>query len=289
MGDGNCLFRAFAYFINNDENNHNNIRHDIYQEGQKRKSLIPNIIIETERDQMYIHNYLDIMNEDRIFGGDLEISLAYDIYKFNIAVYKEKRDINGKLINLNFLYYINNDNNENKDLCILTTINDNHYNLAFYNNNKNIDLNHIPKKIQLINNNKEKINEINPNNQNYDDVNLSKENINENELNNNIIEKYEFKNLNNYKLDDILKFYSYEEGNSDNLADIYYYKFNYQLSGNRYGKYTESFIKKNNNNLRLKKKQFKARIKNYNIGKDKILKKFVKIKDPIDNEKKIIN
>ena len=46
-------------------------------------------------------------------------------------------------------------------------INNNHYNLAFYNNNKNIDLNYIPKKIKSINNNKENINEINLNNQNY--------------------------------------------------------------------------------------------------------------------------
>ena len=77
-----------------------------------------------------------------------------------------------------------------------------------------------------------------------DNLYLIIENTNENEQNYNIIEKYEIKNLNNMSLDDILKFYSSEEGNTSNLVDIYNYKFHYQLSGRKYGKYTESFIKK---------------------------------------------
>ena len=68
------------------------------------------------------------------------------IYKFNKALDKEVRDLNGNLKNLIFSHYINIDNNEK--ICILTLINDNYYNLAFYNNNKNIELNYIPKKLK---------------------------------------------------------------------------------------------------------------------------------------------
>jgi len=37
------------------------------------------------------------------------------------------------LIDLNFVKYINDDNNERKNLLILTNINYNHSNLAYYN------------------------------------------------------------------------------------------------------------------------------------------------------------
>lgn len=75
----------------------------------------------------------------------MEDSISYNIYRFNLVIYKEERNINEKLFNLSFLHYINNDNNENKDICILTSINNNHYNLAFFKKHKeSIDLNYIP-------------------------------------------------------------------------------------------------------------------------------------------------
>ena len=64
---------------------------------------------------MYIHNYLDIINEDRLFGRALEILIDNDIYQFNIDVFKEERDSDWNLMNLIFLNYINNDRNKNKD------------------------------------------------------------------------------------------------------------------------------------------------------------------------------
>ena len=184
IGDGNCLFRAFAYFINKDESKYKEVRNQIYNEGQKRKTVIPNILIDTERGRMFIHDYIDIINEDRLFGGDLEISLAYDIFKFNIAIYKEERDINNNLFNLSFMHYINNDNNEKKDLCILTTIYNNHYNLLFYENNKEpLDLNYIPDLNKSL-----AYNENNNQNNIEENDNKSKKEIEK--------DKYEFNNSN---------------------------------------------------------------------------------------------
>ena len=65
-------------------------------------------------------------------------------------------------------------------------------------------------------------------------------------------------------LNNILKYYD-DMDKTDNLSDIYYYKYHLKESGNINGnKY------KNTKNLRYIKKKFKKRIKNY---KDKKLKK----------------
>ena len=142
IGDGNCLFRAISYFLNNTEDNHSEIRKQIYNEAIKRKPLIPNIEIETERGRVRIHDYISTIKEEKNYGGDLEISISYDLYNYNVAEYKEIYDNNGDLTALEFIQYINKDNNENKDLIILTNVNDNHFNLAYYkykniNDNKN--------------------------------------------------------------------------------------------------------------------------------------------------------
>ena len=71
-----------------------------------------------------------MINEDALYGVDLEISIAYDFYKFNIAIYNEEKDTEDNLINLRILHYINN--NENKNICIFTLLNNNQYNLDFY-------------------------------------------------------------------------------------------------------------------------------------------------------------
>ena len=86
--------------------------------------------------KMRIHDYISTINNDKNWGGDLEISISYDLYKYNIAEYKEIYNVNNELTNLEFIQYINSDNNEQKDLIILTNINNNHFNLAYYKNKK---------------------------------------------------------------------------------------------------------------------------------------------------------
>lgn len=84
----------------------------IYNEAVKRKHLIPNIEIEIERGRMLIHEYISTIKDDKNYGGDLEISISYDLYNFNVAEYKEIYDSEGTLTSLEFIQYINNDNNE---------------------------------------------------------------------------------------------------------------------------------------------------------------------------------
>lgn len=66
--------------------------------------------MDTENNQIKIHEYISNINIANIYGGDIEISLAYEIYFFNLAVYKEIRDSEDNLFNLSFINYINNNN-----------------------------------------------------------------------------------------------------------------------------------------------------------------------------------
>ena len=265
-GDGNCLFRAISYFLHNTENKYYEIRNQIYNEAIKRKSLIPNVEIDTEMGKMRIHDYISTINNDKNWGGDLEISISYDLYKYNIAEYKEIYNVNDELTNLEFIQYINSDNNEQKDLIILTNINNNHFNLAYYKNKKDSNKN-------IVNNTKEELN----NKYSYE---------NDKTIEEDTIKKYTYKNLLNLDLNEILNYYDDESINSkDNLSDIYLYKYYYKKSGNKEGKFSDNFKKKYEKNLNYKniKNLFKKRIKNYYISENKELVKLVDVKDPESN------
>jgi hypothetical protein len=41
--------------------------------------VIPNVIVETERGNMCMHDYINYINDDGNHRGDIKISLAYDI------------------------------------------------------------------------------------------------------------------------------------------------------------------------------------------------------------------
>lgn len=105
IGEGNCLFRVIAQFIYGNEFMYNNIRQSIYNEVINRIRVIPNVIIETERENLCMHHYTNTNKVDGTNGGDIEISLAYEIYNINIGEYIEIRDENNGLNNLRFVKY----------------------------------------------------------------------------------------------------------------------------------------------------------------------------------------
>ena len=155
------MLRALAQFIYGNEYMYKNIRQSIYNKAINRIRVIPNVIIETERGNIRMHDYINAINDDGNHGGDIEISLVYDIFNINIGEYIEIRDDNNNLHNLRFVKYINDNNDENKNLLILTNINNNHFRLAYYNNTQ-IDYNYNPQfQLNLNNNELEDENKIN--------------------------------------------------------------------------------------------------------------------------------
>ena len=122
---------------------HRNIRLQIYNKALRRINVIPNVIIETERGNYRIHEYIETINEEGNYGGDFEISISYDLYNINISQYIIEKDINNNIINLKFAKYINDDNNENKNLLILVNESNVHFVVAYY-HSSNVDFNYIP-------------------------------------------------------------------------------------------------------------------------------------------------
>ena len=102
---------------------------------------------------MRMHEYINTIYDGN-HGGDIEISLVYVIFNINIGQYIEIRDENNNLKNLIFVKNINDFYDENKNLLILTNINNNHFfRLAYYNNTE-IDYNYIPQLELNLNKNK---------------------------------------------------------------------------------------------------------------------------------------
>ena len=56
---------------------------------------------------------------------------SQEIYDINIADYKEIKNNLLKPIYHQYVYNLNQDNDYNKDLCIITQVNNNHFNLLF--------------------------------------------------------------------------------------------------------------------------------------------------------------
>jgi hypothetical protein len=80
------------------------------------------------------------MQNDGFYGGELEISIATELYNINIATYREILNDKNEIIGYRYInYYNHNDNNENRHLMILTNIDNIHFRLA-YDSYKNIDM-----------------------------------------------------------------------------------------------------------------------------------------------------
>lgn len=179
---------------------------------------------------MDINQYIIYIQKDGKLGGELEKYASKEIYDINIADYKE---IKNNLLNPIYHQYIHNlnqNNNYNKDLCLITQVNNDHFNLIFdssYNaykdennrlflnlNNTNNNINNVNYKYSIIknliskdNNNKNVYSNLEKNN-----INCKKHKYIKNN-NNNIFNKEKFNiisdNVNNNK-----KVYITKENNS---------------------------------------------------------------------------
>ena len=65
------------------------VRREIFNEANRRINDYPDITLDTEEGPIHIHDYIPRILEDGFFGGELEISIASDIYNLNIATYNE--------------------------------------------------------------------------------------------------------------------------------------------------------------------------------------------------------
>ena len=146
-----CISR----FIYGSEDLYMRVRREIYDAAQLRMNSYPDITIDTEKGPLHIRDYIPKIIEEGFYGGELEISIAANIYNINIATFNEVTDNNFSPIGYtNINYYNNNDDNQNRHLMILINYNNIHFRMGYYNISSILDLNfNIPAN----NNNEVKI------------------------------------------------------------------------------------------------------------------------------------
>ena len=133
---------CIALFVYKNENLYSLVRNEIVNYLNEHKNEFAHLEIETEDRIKNIDEFLLYITDTKIWSGELEIYADEEIYNINIVDYIQF--IEKKIIKIihNYFFNYNHDNKNDKDLCILTNINYNHYNLLF------------DKKIKVFKNNK---------------------------------------------------------------------------------------------------------------------------------------
>ena len=128
--DGNCFMRCISLFVNN-ENYHLKIREEIQNFIEINKSLFNHLEIETEVGILNIEDYIIYIKKPKSWSGELEKYSEQELYNINIADYIVVIDDTNNNIYHKFFTDCNHDNNYEKNLCILTSIANSHYNLLY--------------------------------------------------------------------------------------------------------------------------------------------------------------
>ena len=88
--------------------------------------------METEIGPLSIRDYINHINQLGFYGGEIEINIASDLYNINIANYEQINNNNDN-IGYKYIRYCNSErNDENKNLMILSNINNNHFTLLHH-------------------------------------------------------------------------------------------------------------------------------------------------------------
>lgn len=240
--DGNCFMRCMALFVYKNENYYFRVRSEICQHLKRNRINYQNLEIDTEEGLKFIDDYIIYIQKDGIYSGELEKYACQSLYNINICDYKEIKNQYFIPIYHQFIYNLNQDNNYNKDLCILTQVNNNHYNLLF---DKNYNA-YVNNKFELIINLYHQSNNLSNNvtnnmNNSCNNLNLESNNIKTKNITNDNLNKKDSKNLNseedlgtkkvNQKENDskIDEIYSDNENDIIEFKNLNYYEFKEQL------------------------------------------------------------
>ena len=156
-GDGNCLFRAFSYYLHNDESKFNDIRLLIYNEAKLNKDSLKEFFLEDKIDDVIvitkINNYLEKIKENKFHGGNIEMSIFIKLYQVNISIYILQSNDNDYYTHYSNIWHP--DKNHDRFLVLLFSPGQHFDYLQLFDNN---NLNYINKD------NNEAMNNLNKNN-----------------------------------------------------------------------------------------------------------------------------
>ena len=85
MGDGNCLFRCFSYYIFQDENKHSDIRSQLTGFIEKNPTIFKNDCL-----PLSVKEHVKQMSKDQSWGTNAEIKAAAYLFKIPVFVATKK-------------------------------------------------------------------------------------------------------------------------------------------------------------------------------------------------------
>ena len=88
-GDGNCQFRAFSWWIYGTEGNHAVVRRQIVNYVCQKWSRFSEQVMLCYPQCITPMSYLGYMGSEKVYGGQLEIVVASELYRRPILVYNK--------------------------------------------------------------------------------------------------------------------------------------------------------------------------------------------------------
>ena len=75
-GDRNCLFRSVAFWVYNDENDHDRVRSEVVSYARDRWNVLGTMVKLCYPQCRSAHDYVMFMGELRVYGGQFELLAA---------------------------------------------------------------------------------------------------------------------------------------------------------------------------------------------------------------------
>ena len=124
--------RALSAFIYKTENEHIKIRNEIANFLKNNVSMFEEVLVPTEFGDMTIDEYIEWMRTPGNWGGEIEIYASQKIYNINVIAYKQCFNIITKKLDYKYIWCYMQDNNYNRDLCILINENNTYWNILIH-------------------------------------------------------------------------------------------------------------------------------------------------------------
>ena len=123
--DGNCFYRTISQSLFNTQDYHNEIRLNIYEYAKHNKDNFKSLILSDE--DYTAEEYIEKIQYNGHFAGDLEIEICSMVYSINIYIYN--------YTNKGYQIYTKYECHESNEHIYIGFINTNHFYLLLKKNN----------------------------------------------------------------------------------------------------------------------------------------------------------
>ena len=123
--DGNCFYRTISQSIFSTQDYHKEIRLNIYEYAKINKDKFKDIILSEEN--LTSEEYIEKIQSEGRYAGDLEIAICSIVYSINIYIYN--------YTSKGYYFYTKYDGSDSNENIYIGFINTNHFYLLIKKNN----------------------------------------------------------------------------------------------------------------------------------------------------------